>query len=74
MYLEQMFSIKINTLIYPMGKWDANSLTIARSCGYMYGLTTVGGTVDTHELQNTPLNLQRTRVSKTSTPEELFGK
>ncbi len=69
--LEQMTDTKINTLIYPAGKYDLNTIKKAKTCGYTYGFTTKPGSSNSSDLENTPFELKRIRVSRDTTVASL---
>ena len=69
--LELMTNTKINTLIYPAGKYNKNTINKAKTCGYRYGFTTQPGANSIQQLENNPFELKRIRVSRDTTIESL---
>ncbi len=55
---------KINTLIYPAGKYNQNTIEIAKNCDYSFWFTTKGGISTVDDLKNKPFELKRIRVSR----------
>ncbi len=72
-YLEEIFDIEINSFIYPMGLYDANSTAIASDCWLTYALSTREWIDTKYTLETLPFQLNRIRVNKWVSGRELFG-
>jgi peptidoglycan/xylan/chitin deacetylase (PgdA/CDA1 family) len=73
-WLEDLLGIQINTFIAPHGGISTSLPIIAKTCGYTYALSTKSWTTTPGELQTRPYDLERVRVNRNSTPEQLFWK
>lgn len=72
--LEQMFSIRINSFIYPAWQiWWHSSTELIRKCWYYYGIWTKYGIMDLEHLKANYFNLKRIRVSRSSDTNKLFN-
>ncbi len=63
-YLEKLYNIDINSIIYPMWLYNQTSIDVARDCGLTYGLTTIEWDNYRWDLESYPYQLSRTRVHK----------
>lgn len=72
--LEQFTGKTINTLVYPAGKYNKSVIQKAKECWYKYALTTKGGVNAFSELLSSPFELNRIRVSRSSTVASLIEK
>ncbi len=71
--LENAFWIKINTLVYPSGKYDEDTIRFAKSCGYSYGFASLNKSIFSEDLKNKPFELTRLRVNRKSEIENIFS-
>lgn len=70
--LEKLTNTKINTIIYPAGKYDANTIKKSQDCGYVYWFTTKPGVNSINNLENIPFELKRIRVSRDTKVQSLI--
>ena len=71
--LESLFDIKINTIIYPSGKFDGNTLKYDKICWYKFWFTTKSWTIKIADLKQKPFELPRTRISRTTNISKIFN-
>ncbi len=62
--LEKFNEKKVNTLIYPAGKYNQDTINLAKSCDYTFWFTTQWGISMVDDIKNTPFELPRIRVSR----------
>lgn len=70
--LEAFIGKSINTLVYPAGKYNVSVMDKAKECWYSYALTTKGGVNNVWDLAETPFELKRIRVSRSSSIDSLM--
>lgn len=68
-YLDQLLQQKTTTIVYPAGRYNADTLVVAEQAGYQMGLTTNEGLAS---LTNGLLTLNRVRILPTTTAEGLL--
>lgn len=62
--LELMTETQINTIIYPAGKYNSQTINKSKICGYKYGFTTKSWINTVKDLEENPFELKRIRVSR----------
>lgn len=72
-YLESLFNIKINSLVYPSGKYDPDSEILAKKCGYSFGFSTWNKPFDASEINSKPFEITRVRVNRKTNINDLFS-
>lgn len=71
--LEKLFPIRINTIVYPSGKYDDTTLQIAKESGYAFGFTTKKGIITRADLDQNPLTLPRMRINRDTDIPRIFS-
>lgn len=69
--LETITNTHINTIVYPAGKYDTQTINTSQEFWYSYGLTTKPGINTLADLENSPFELKRIRVSRGTTVASL---
>ena len=69
--LEKITNTHINTIVYPAGKYETQTINKSQEFWYNYGLTTISWINTISDLENTPFELKRIRVSRDSTVDSL---
>lgn len=64
--LESMFNTKINSLVYPSGKYDDSTIKLMKKCWYKLWFTILNKYFTPEELKNKPYELTRIRVNRDS--------
>lgn len=64
--LENLFWIKINSLVYPSGKFNDDVTKETKECWYSFGFAILNKYFTPNELKNKPFELTRIRVNRDS--------